>query len=199
MATREITVDGVEYVKAPELLDGCEGCAAAKDVRLCNQLPVGCAHERIRWVAKDDLQKEPQAIPVAEYIKAIGADPLAQTHEMETFAPLAAVGGTKHDSGKPPMSLLDRKWLVGVAEVLGFGAQKYAAHNWRSGFKYSRLSDAALRHLTAFIDGEDLDPESGLSHLHHASCCLMFLSNMSVTHPELDDRWKETNEVDSTK
>lgn len=98
-------------------------------------------------------------------------------------------GGLKYDNGKPPMSLLDRKWLEGVAQVLGFGANKYAAHNWRKGITYSRLSDAALRHLLAFNDGEDTDPESGLSHLYHASCCLMFLSNMAITKPELDDRY----------
>lgn len=99
-------------------------------------------------------------------------------------------GGTKHDKGKPPMSLLDRKWLEGTADVLAFGAQKYAAHNWRKGISYSRLADAALRHLMAFVDGEDTDPESGLPHLHHASCCLMFLSNMSATRPDLDDRYE---------
>ncbi len=110
----------------------------------------------------------------------------------EEYAALHLVkeGGTKHDGGKPPMSLLDRQWLEGTAKVLAFGAQKYAAHNWRAGIAYSRLSDAALRHLMAFIDGEDIDLESGLSHLYHASCCLMFLSNMSETRPDLDDRYK---------
>lgn len=110
----------------------------------------------------------------------------------EAYASLHLVtqGGTKHDGGKPPLSLLDRTWLDGTAMVLAFGAKKYAAHNWRAGIAFSRLSDAALRHLTAFIDGEDTDPESGLPHLYHASCCLMFLSNMSETRPDLDDRYK---------
>ena len=191
METREITVDGVNYISAPEHSQDtpCFGCAGKfAGSPQCRKFEE-C--DSIIWVRKDEA--------VANYIKAIGADPLAQTHEMETFAPLAAVGGTKHDAGKPPMSLLDSKWLTGVAAVLGFGAKKYAAHNWRSGIAYSRLSDAALRHLMAFNDGEDLDPESGLPHLHHASCCLMFLSNMSATRPELDDRWKDPNEVDTTK
>ncbi len=98
-------------------------------------------------------------------------------------------GGTKHDTGKPPMSLLDRKWLEGTAKVLAFGANKYAANNWRKGISYSRLTDAALRHLHAYNDGEENDPESGISHLYHASCCLMFLANMSETRPDLDDRY----------
>lgn len=96
----------------------------------------------------------------------------------------------KHDQNKPPMGLLSSKWLVGVARVLGFGANKYASHNWRKGIVGSRLYDAAFRHLAAWNDGEDLDPESGLPHLYHASCCLMFLSELMETRPELDDRYK---------
>lgn len=98
--------------------------------------------------------------------------------------------GIKHDEGKAPMGLLDWLWLKAVAAVLAFGAKKYAAHNWRGGIAYSRLYDAALRHIYAFIDGEDNDPESGLSHLAHASCCLMFLYNMTQRRPDLDDRYK---------
>jgi hypothetical protein len=98
--------------------------------------------------------------------------------------------GTKHDQGKARMSLLDTSWLLGVAEVLGFGEKKYAAHNWRKGLSVSRLMDAAARHQAAFNDGEDLDPESGKSHLYHASCCLMFASWMIKNRPDLDDRWK---------
>ncbi|WP_443696427.1 dATP/dGTP diphosphohydrolase domain-containing protein [Pseudomonas sp.] len=100
------------------------------------------------------------------------------------------IGGVKHDNGKAPMSLLDRKALEGIAEVLQFGAAKYAAHNWRGGFAHTRLTDAALRHIFAFLDGEDADPESGLSHIAHAQCCLMFLQRMIADSPELDDRFK---------
>ena len=96
--------------------------------------------------------------------------------------------GLKHDDGKPRMDLLDRVALEEIARVLGFGAEKYAAHNWRGGIAYSRLVAAALRHLHAFNDGEDLDPESGLSHLGHLGCCVMFLLNMAATRPDLDDR-----------
>ncbi len=98
--------------------------------------------------------------------------------------------GRKDDSGKAPLSLLSSSWLMGVGRVLLFGAKKYSANNWRQGMQHSRLIDAALRHLLAYNNGEDLDPETGESHLYHASCCLMFLSELALTHPELDDRWK---------
>ena len=98
--------------------------------------------------------------------------------------------GIKHDTEKVPLSLLSREALERTAEVLAFGAKKYATHNWRSGFQWSRPLSAAQRHLLAFQDGEDRDPESGLSHLAHAMCCIMFLLEFEKTHRELDDRWK---------
>ncbi len=49
---------------------------------------------------------------------------------------------------------------------------------------------AAQRHLIAHYSGEDIDPESGLPHLAHASCCLMFLTNMAATRPDMDDRYR---------
>lgn len=99
-------------------------------------------------------------------------------------------GGEKHDSGKIQVELLSSTWLLGVASVLTFGAKKYAAHNWRKGIVSSRLLGACLRHVLAYLGGEDLDPESGLSHLLHASCCLQFAYELSQTRPDLDDRYK---------
>ena len=114
---------------------------------------------------------------------------VADNHDALTFHQLPAVeGGLKFDSGKPPMALLDRYAMEQIALVLAFGAQKYAAHNWRKGIAYSRLLDAALRHLFAFADGEDNDPESGLSHIAHAGCCIVFLLGMINARPDQDDR-----------
>lgn len=98
--------------------------------------------------------------------------------------------GNKFDTDKAPMALLDPSFLEGVASVLGFGANKYAAHNWRNGIQYSRLISAAYRHLGAINRGEDIDAESGLSHSYHLGCCVMFLASMMETRKDLDDRWK---------
>ncbi len=96
--------------------------------------------------------------------------------------------GVKHDQGKPPISLINRRALEEEARVMAFGATKYAAHNWRKGILASRLLDAALRHILAYADGENVDPETGLSHLAHARCCLAFQIELEHTHPNLDDR-----------
>lgn len=100
------------------------------------------------------------------------------------------LGGVKFDAGKPRMDLLDSYALGELAKVLTFGAQKYSAHNWRSGIQISRLLAAALRHLNALNAGQDCDEETGLQHAAHAMCCTMFIIWTLKHRPELDDRWK---------
>lgn len=98
--------------------------------------------------------------------------------------------GIKHDGGKPRMELLSTIWLVGVARVLTLGAIKYHDDNWRLGLSQRRVLGAALRHIFAYLDGEDLDHETGLSHLDHASCELMFARELRERRPDMDDRYK---------
>lgn len=98
--------------------------------------------------------------------------------------------GLKNDGGKPPLDLLDPIALDGLARVLAFGRDKYAAHNWRGGISYSRLIAALLRHSFSILRGQYIDDESGLPHIDHVGCCWMFLSNMMKTRPDLDDLYK---------
>jgi hypothetical protein len=112
-------------------------------------------------------------------------------HELNTITGAPTGSAIKYDDDKLPLHLLSTTALEQIAEVLQFGAQKYAAHNWRKGFVWSRPLSAAMRHLLAFNNGEDRDPESNLSHLAHAACCIMFLLEFEKTRPELDDRYKD--------
>jgi len=57
---------------------------------------------------------------------------------------------------------------VEEAKVHGMGAVKYAPYNWRKGYEWGLSYGAMQRHLAAFWNGEDRDPESGLYHLAHA-------------------------------
>ena len=96
--------------------------------------------------------------------------------------------GLKYDQEKPPMELLDAYALEELTKVLAFGKKKYAAENWRQGINTTRLLGAALRHIFAFLRGEDNDPESGLSHIAHAMCCCMFILWMTKERSDMDDR-----------
>lgn len=101
----------------------------------------------------------------------------------------------KDDTGKPPISLIPRSALLAEARVMAKGKVKYGAHNWRDGgMDWSRLIDAAMRHLLAFADGEDFDtgPEgSGELHLANARCCLAFLIEYYERDLGRDDRYKQ--------
>ncbi len=94
----------------------------------------------------------------------------------------------KADQAKARMDLLPPKVLEGVAQVLAFGAKKYAAWNWVKAPAYGRYFAAVQRHLAAWQAGEDLDPETGLPHLHHALCSLMFLAELQRLGEAQDDR-----------
>lgn len=96
--------------------------------------------------------------------------------------------GKKHDEGKVGVHLLPPSPLIEIAKVLDFGAKKYSAYNWSKGIAYSRVFGAALRHLWAWWRGEDKDPETGLSHLAHAGCCVLFLLQYESTRRSFDDR-----------
>lgn len=117
---------------------------------------------------------------------------IKQALELKAIVGELPATAMKFDQDKLPLHLLSTEAMNQTAAVLAFGAQKYAAHNWRDGFVWSRPLSAAMRHITAFNDGEDKDPESGLSHLAHAACCIMFLLEFEKTHKHLDDRYKPT-------
>lgn len=101
--------------------------------------------------------------------------------------------GVKFDQEKTRLELVSDLAIEGLGKVLTFGAAKYHDDNWRLGLEWRRVIGAARRHLAAFSSGEDLDPESGLPHIDHALCCLMFLSEYQKTANGTDDRYKVTS------
>lgn len=99
--------------------------------------------------------------------------------------------GTKLDNGKPRISLIPIEALTECGIAFTYGAKKYDDDNFKKGIKYRRLLDAAFRHMMAIADGEDIDLESGNSHIGHALASLAMLSYMMKNKPEFDDRFKK--------
>ena len=96
--------------------------------------------------------------------------------------------GRKDDHGKLPYHLLPPELMEGIAAVLQFGAAKYAPRNWEQGMAWSRPFSALMRHMWAWWRGEKADPETGMSHLWHAGCCLAFLIAYEQRRIGSDDR-----------
>lgn len=90
-------------------------------------------------------------------------------------------GGRKDDKAKPRLDLLPGRAVLVVGDVLRHGADKYGDDNWRdvAGAK-RRYRAAALRHMMADLAGEEIDVESGLRHLAHAACSLLFVLELEL-------------------
>lgn len=101
----------------------------------------------------------------------------------------------KDDQGKPKLSLISPIAMFKLAQVMTDGEKEYDTHNWRGGFDWTRITDAALRHIEAWNAGMDKDPNSGRSNLAHAMACIMMLLEFEETHKELDDRYKLSEEI----
>jgi hypothetical protein len=89
------------------------------------------------------------------------------------------IKGKKDDDGKLRWDLLPLKPIEDTIKVLMFGANKYGPNNWRKvDDGLNRYYSACMRHLVAHKSGELNDPETGLSHLAHAMCNLVFMQEL---------------------
>lgn len=101
------------------------------------------------------------------------------------------MSGVKFDGDKVDMTILPPSFLVGTARALSYGAGKYDRWNFlkvKDGGR--RYSGALLRHIVAWMAGEDRDPESGLHHLECASANLAMLISSEAHGVNIGD-WRE--------
>lgn len=96
--------------------------------------------------------------------------------------------GLKYDAGKSAMDLLPFDALAEVGAVLEYGRVKYAARNWEKGMSWGRLVAASMRHLAAWMMGQESDTESGQRHLAHFACCALMLCALTKRNVGTDDR-----------
>jgi len=73
--------------------------------------------------------------------------------------------GAKYDGEKLRYDLIPPEALEELARVFTIGARKYEDRNWEKGINFGRIYAAMLRHLQAWYQGEDIDPEGGQHHL----------------------------------
>ena len=82
--------------------------------------------------------------------------------------------------------------VIPIAEVglaMLEGSLKYGRHNYRAiGVRSSVYYDAAMRHLTRWWEGEDIDPDSGLPHIVKCLASLIVLRDAEVNGKLTDDR-----------
>ncbi len=90
---------------------------------------------------------------------------------------------------KAPMSTVSAAVLMEVGVAMLEGASKYGRHNYRAaGVRASVYYDALMRHAMAWWEGEDLDPDSGMSHITKAIATLVVLRDAMIQDKFTDDR-----------
>lgn len=109
--------------------------------------------------------------------------------ETRVTSTTGASKGTKEER----FDLIPIPALTYLARLYGKGAVKYAEHNWRLGYEWSKSYAAAQRHMNSFWAGEDMDPETNIPHVINAAFHMFALATYLTEHPELDDRF-ETRE-----
>lgn len=90
---------------------------------------------------------------------------------------------------KVPISTVPAPVIAEIGLAMLEGARKYGRHNYRAaGVRASVYYDALFRHMGAWWEGEDIDKESGLSHITKALACLTVLRDSMLLGNWEDDR-----------
>lgn len=90
---------------------------------------------------------------------------------------------------KAPMSTVSAPVLAEVGVAMLEGALKYGRHNYRAvGVRASIYYDATMRHLMGWWEGQDIDPDSGMSHITKAITSLVVLRDAMIQGALEDDR-----------
>ena len=127
--------------------------------------------------------------------RVIEVDPRIYGAFMSSLAHKAAEGTKQSNpkdalgTAKVPFSTVPANVLAEVAVAMAEGARKYGRHNYRVvGVRSSVYYDAALRHLVAWWEGEDVDPDSGVPHVVKAITTLFVLRDAMLNQNAEDDR-----------
>lgn len=163
-----------DHTLAEDLLSHCSSAAPAAVWEVYPNAHLSATHtaelalELNRWATR--LEADPEKL--AQAVRDAGGGP----SEEELAENRKPPRGAKHDSGKPRWTLFPLLAVTRIVDVLEFGAAKYGVDNWRhvDGLR-DRYIDAAYRHIAAWRSGETRDPDSGLPHLAHAICSLVFI------------------------
>lgn len=97
---------------------------------------------------------------------------------------------SKNDQEKIDLSLIPKVALEAEALAFMVGEKKYGRYNYCKGHKSSQLIAAAMRHLLAYSEGEELDPKDGQPHLGSVRACVAMLLRQAELGTLIDDRYK---------
>lgn len=90
---------------------------------------------------------------------------------------------------KPGIDAVPPSALAELGRVMELGKEKYGHFNWRlNPVSSSTYINAAWRHLSEFIDGRAIDPESKAHVLAHVMACCAIVIDAEHSGTLIDDR-----------
>ena len=150
---------------------------------------------QLPWFALDGLKNEYQpscgGIYLVDVMSVVASLGVWQRKEGEldvAIARLLYLLAVEQEIDHDPDVHIPLRAFGSTVRVLEFGAKKYSVGNWAKGMQWSVCFNSAMSHLSWATTGQVKDKESGLSHLAHAMCNLLFLKSYETLYPEGDDR-----------
>jgi hypothetical protein len=176
-------LDQVAHADGVAVLDGWEKSSGARaEVATAHAVGVPVATVA-NWCASPEART---------YITATTPRSDNKGGEVRTTSATGGEKGTKPER----YDLIPVEALAQVARLYARGAEKYAAHNWRRGYEWSKSYAAMQRHATQFWAGEDIDPEMQLPHMASVAFHALALLTFMDEQPAFDDRYKPSNTAD---
>lgn len=169
-----------------EILDEIYEAAISEIIKFKNSL---ISNEP--WlVSGGQIRETPPAPKLSIQTKPYSIDEEGKAAWIDETRTTSATGGQKGKKGEE-LGAIDPASLRMLARVAAFGGKKYSRMNYLKGYDWSLSFDAMQRHLLAFWEGEDVDPESGLPHTAHAAWHCLALTSYLTRDLGTDDRFKE--------
>jgi hypothetical protein len=179
---REDFVEGVSEIARFPLDDEgrISGPGEFSETTMAESLGRGLDQARARELSDGPAEMQPGDFArgglVGQNSPVVGTTPSEPVNRRKDTNPKDGVGALKPSYSAVPVPVL---YELGAA--LTEGARKYGGYNWRvAGVRASVYLDATRRHLDAWWEGQDIDPDSGLSHITKAIASLTVLRDAQI-------------------
>lgn len=189
---------GKTYVLVPagDPLHACKGCAFSHEPEACGDATdaFDCSMPDREWIELVLAGPAPEQVCRSPYCECdVGKcrNGLKDMRGTMPDAPDSKPTNPKDAIGirKAPLSTLPMGVVAEMGAAMLEGAAKYGRHNYRgAGVRASVYFDATMRHLISWWEGEDIDPDSGLSHVTKALVSLAVLRDAMMQNKCEDDR-----------
>ena len=132
-----------------------------------------------------DLMQSSNKFDPEVYDWLLSGEAESELHSNDQTNPKDLIGCKKDN-----IHLVPPEGIRQISKAMRYGADKYGPYNWRDNkVQYVIYLDAILRHTLALLEGEDVDPDSGLKHEAHIGANAVLLLDAHKYQNLIDNRY----------